>query len=63
MSRMTTVKFTARGKSYTHTFPHNPNGRGEEMNAFIKANNIRKQDIHNCQMTIDGWGFWAGYVF
>ena len=47
MKRMTTVKFTAKGKSYTHTFPHNPNGRGEEMRAFLKANKIRKQDVHN----------------
>ena len=63
MAKMATVKFTANGKNYSHTFPHSVDTRVDELKSFMAKNKIRKKDIHNCQITIDGWGFWAGFIF
>lgn len=63
MNKTATVRFTAKGKSYSHSFPHNPNNYCEEMNAFLKANKISKKDVRDCQTTVSGWNFWVGCIF
>ena len=57
-----TIRFKVNGKPHTATFPHDPHTAGEITKKIHRAVGATKDNTTDQEMTIDGWGFWTGYV-
>lgn len=64
MKDIAMVRFKANGTQHVFTFEHtSPGDDVKHITNYLQEHGIHKKDVEKSEITIFGWGFWAGLIW